>query len=179
RCGSPDYINLLGEFEVASGGGIWVAAGGHKNRLCFPWGYGVVLANITRRKFAETDLGEVMPPHRVICQDELVSSVDPMDFQQRLWNMFTVHFSTTLTLPQVDRIRWHLFPEVRIGAQRELPIEAAQAPPSIVDTVPDLLKVMGLQQEQFARNLREGHRVIHGVAGSGKTLSLGLRCERL
>src|SRR5690606_24050964 len=51
--------------------------GRHKNRLCFPWGYGVVLANITRRKFAETDLGEVMPPHRVICQDELVSSVDP------------------------------------------------------------------------------------------------------
>ena len=29
RCGSPDYINLLGEFEVATGGGIWVAAGAH------------------------------------------------------------------------------------------------------------------------------------------------------
>jgi superfamily I DNA/RNA helicase len=36
-----------------------------------------------------------------------------------------------------------------------------------------------LQQEQLARNLGEGHRVIHGVAGSGKTLILGYRCERL
>ena len=38
---------------------------------------------------------------------------------------------------------------------------------------------MDLQQEQLARNLGEGHRVIHGVAGSGKTLILGYRCERL
>ena len=42
--------------------------------------------------------------------------------------------------------------------------------------VPDLLKVMDMQQEQLARSLGEGHRVIHGVAGSGKTLILGYRC---
>jgi hypothetical protein len=153
--------------------------GRHKNRLCFPWGYGVVLSNIPRRKFAETNLGEIMAPDRVICQDEFATSMDPMDFQKRLWNMFTVHFSTALTLPQVDRIRWHLFPEVRIGTQQQLPIEAPEEPLSAVDTVPDLLKVMDLQQEQLARNLGEGHRVIHGVAGSGKTLILGFRCERL
>ena len=153
--------------------------GKHKNRLCFPWGYGVVLANISRRRFGETNLGEVMPPDRVICQDELAPSVDPLDFQQRLWNMFTVHFSTTLTLPQVDRIRWHIFPEVRIGIQQDLPIEPTQSSPTVVNTASDLLKVMDLQQEQLARNLGEGHRVIHGVAGSGKTMILGFRCERL
>lgn len=58
-------------------------------------------------------------------------------------------------------------------------IEAPGTPQSVADTVPDLLKVMDLQQEQLARNLGEGHRVIHGVAGSGKTLILGYRCERL
>jgi hypothetical protein len=153
--------------------------GRHKNRLCFPWGYGVVLSNITRRKFSETDLGQIIAPDRVICQDELTPSVEPMDFQQQLWKMFTVHFSTALSLPQVDRIRWHLFPEVRIGAQQQLPIEAPETPLAVLDAVPDLLKVMDLQQEQLARNLGEGHRVIHGVAGSGKTLILGFRCERL
>jgi superfamily I DNA/RNA helicase len=38
---------------------------------------------------------------------------------------------------------------------------------------------MDLQQEQLARSLGEGHRVIHGVAGSGKTLILTYRCQRL
>jgi superfamily I DNA/RNA helicase len=31
----------------------------------------------------------------------------------------------------------------------------------------------------LARSLGDGHRVIHGVAGSGKTLILGYRCEQL
>ena len=35
---------------------------------------------------------------------------------------------------------------------------------------------MDMQQELLARSLGEGHRVIHGVAGSGKTLILGYRC---
>ena len=38
---------------------------------------------------------------------------------------------------------------------------------------------MDLQQEQLARSLGEGHRVIHGVAGSGKTLILAYRCQHL
>jgi superfamily I DNA/RNA helicase len=38
---------------------------------------------------------------------------------------------------------------------------------------------MDLQQEQLARSLGEGHRVIHGVAGSGKTLILGYRAIHL
>jgi superfamily I DNA/RNA helicase len=38
---------------------------------------------------------------------------------------------------------------------------------------------MDLQQEQLARSLGDGHRVIHGVAGSGKTMILGYRAEQL
>ena len=32
-------------------------------------------------------------------------------------------------------------------------------------------------QEQLARSMGEGHRVIHGVAGSGKTMILGYRAQ--
>ncbi|MBA1332988.1 hypothetical protein QQ73_18630, partial [Candidatus Endoriftia persephone str. Guaymas] len=42
-----------------------------------------------------------------------------------------------------------------------------------------IVKIMDIQQEQLARSLGEGHRVIHGVAGSGKTLILGYRCLHL
>ena len=148
------------------------SSGREAGKLMFPWSYGVVLPNLTRKQFDEGGLGEVIPPNRVICQDEMLEGVEAEAFQQRLWEMFSVRFHGALSLPQIDRIRWHLFPEVRIQpAQADM--FAADEPP------PDLVRVMDLQQEQLARSLGEGHRVIHGVAGSGKTLILGYRAEHL
>ena len=141
-------------------------------QLMFPWSFGVVLPNLTRKQFDEGGLGEVIPPNRVICQDEMLEGVEAEAFQQRLWEMFPVRFHGALSLPQIDRIRWHLFPEVRI-ASAQADLFAADEPP------PDFVRVMDLQQEQLARSLGEGHRVIHGVAGSGKTLILGYRAEHL
>ena len=66
-------------------------------------------------------------------------------------------------------MRWHLFPEIRIPQKQIALFEEEQ----------DLMKVLDMQQEQLARSLGEGHRVIHGVAGSGKTLILGYRAEHL
>ena len=147
-----------------------------QGKLLFPWAYGVVLANISRRQFESTDLGEVLEPHRVICQDEMVESVETEAFQKRLWGMFTVGGFGHLTLPQIDRVRWHMFPEIRLPAKQVGLFEEAEAESG---ELPDILRVMDLQQEQLARSLGEGHRVIHGVAGSGKTLILGYRAEYL
>ena len=151
--------------------------GRYKGNLVFPYGYGVVLSNITRKQFEATNLGEVLPGHQTICKDEMVESVDPEAFQERLWSMFNFQFRTPLSLPQIDRIRWHLFPEVRINAGDQaslFPDEPDEA--SVDQLLPDIVKVMDMQQELLARSLGEGHRVIHGVAGSGKTLILGYRC---
>ncbi|WP_420824237.1 UvrD-helicase domain-containing protein [Variovorax gossypii] len=71
-------------------------------------------------------------------------------------------------------MRWNLFPEVRVPQQGALFDDADEKA-----TVPDLLRVMDLQQEQLARSLGDGHRVIYGVAGSGKTMILGYRAEYL
>ena len=147
-----------------------------QGKLLFPWAYGVVLANISRRQFESTDLGEVLEPHRVICQDEIVESVEMEAFQKRLWGMFTVGGFGHLTLPQIDWVRWHMFPEIRLPAKQVGLFEEAEAESG---ELPDILRVMDLQQEQLARSLGEGHRVIHGVAGSGKTLILGYRAEYL
>lgn len=142
----------------------------HEGKLKCPYGYGVVLTQITRGAFESSGLAEVLEGNRVICQDEMTESVSVDEFQTRLWGMFQHRFSSPLTLPEIDRIRWHLFPEIRIP-QAPLPLPA--------DSLPDLVEVMDLQQEQLARSLGEGHRVIHGVAGSGKTMILGYRCVRL
>ncbi|MCQ4286371.1 NERD domain-containing protein [Pseudomonas stutzeri] len=143
--------------------------------LIMPWGWGVVLTNITRRQFEQTDLHDVLDPQRVIFQDEMTETADPEAFQQRLWNMFPHVFPCTLTLPQIDRVRYHLYPEVRVSA---LPGQFGLFADGDVP-IPSLIKVMDLQQEQLARSLGEGHRVIHGAAGSGKTMILGYRCEQL
>lgn len=143
--------------------------------LIMPWGWGVVLTNITRRQFEQTDLCEVLNPQQVICQDEMTESVDAEAFQQRLWNMFPQVFPCALSLPQIDRVRYHLFPEIRVSAQ---PGQFGLFGEGEAE-LPSLIKVMDFQQEQLARSLGEGHRVIHGAAGSGKTMILGYRCAHL
>lgn len=156
--------------------------GQYKGRLCVPFGYGVVLANITRRQFESAQLEAVIEPHRVICRDEMLENVEVEAFQKRLWGMFSVQFGAALTMPQIDRVRWHLFPEIRVQPEQLSlgDVEAVDMDGRREHTqLPDLLRVMDMQQEQLARSLGEGHRVIHGVAGSGKTLILGFRCERL
>lgn len=118
----------------------------------------------------------------------MTESVEAEAFQSRLWGMFEYCFGEKLSLPQIDRVRWHLFPEVRINApQQDLfggsadDTDDAQDSASNVSQalVPEIVRVMDIQQEQLAKSLGDGHRVIHGVAGSGKTLILGYRCLHL
>src|SRR6476661_5712321 len=146
--------------------------GPHKAKLAFPWGHGVVFTNITRKQFTDAGLDQAIEPHFVICKDEMTESVEPESFQQRLWAMFPHAFGKVISLPQLERVRWTMFPEVRVPVQGSLLAEDS-------NEVPDIMRVMDLQQEQLARSLGDGHRVIHGVAGSGKTMILGYRAEHL
>jgi hypothetical protein len=146
--------------------------GPHKGKLAFPWGHGVVFTNITRKQFVDAGLDQAIEPHYVICKDEMTETAEPEAFQQRLWQMFPHAFGKAISLPQLERVRWIMFPEVRVAAQGSLFVEDK-------DDLPDIMRVMDIQQEQLARSLGDGHRVIHGVAGSGKTMILGYRAEHL
>ena len=150
------------------------AAGAHQGKLAFPWGHGVVFTRITRKQFDAAGLGDAIEPHYVICSDEMEKSGDAEEFQQRLWNMFPHAFGGVMSLPQLDRVRWIMFPEVRVQTQGAL-FDDSDAEAQL----PSIMRVMDLQQEQLARSLGDGHRVIHGVAGSGKTMILGYRAEYL
>jgi len=149
---------------------VW-PSGSLKGQPFFPHGYGVVLSAITRRQFESTGLPNILPSHLVICRDEMLEDADSEAFRQRLWNMFPVKFTMKLSPPQIDRVRWHLFPEIRIQPRQGMSEDDAP--------LPDILGVLDLQQEHLVRSLGDGHRVIHGVAGSGKTLILGYRAEQL
>lgn len=150
-------------------------------KLILPYGYGVILSHISRAEFDANQIGDVWPAHLVLCRDEIAETVSAEAFQERLWAMFASAFPCALSLPQVDRFRWHVFPELRIADKpgqfgMDLSGEASVSAPI---EIPDLIKVLDSQQEYLARSLGEGHRVIHGVAGSGKTMILGFRCLQL
>ena len=150
------------------------ADGPHQGKLAFPWSYGVVFTNITRKQFMDAELHRAIEPTRVMCKDEMLEAVDAEDLQSRLWGMFPYMMRGVMSLPQLDRVRWIMFPDVRVTIQ-----------PALFDDsdpdadLPSIMRVMDLQQEQLARSLGDGHRVIHGVAGSGKTMILGYRAEYL
>lgn len=155
--------------------------GQHKGKLIMPYGYGVVFSNITRKAFdAIPALGEAIASHLVICKDEFIEAVDAGDFQEQLWAMSPYAFGIELNQAQIDRVRWHLFPELRITPkQLELLGLSPEAEPEEPAQSLDLVQILDLQQEQLARSLGDGHRVVHGVAGSGKTLILAYRAQYL
>src|ERR1051325_618979 len=104
----------------------------------------------------------------------MTEGMDPEEFRSRLWNMVYPRLGDPLSLPQFDRLRALLFPEIRIR-QIALPLDEA----TVSDPSDRTLAVMDMHQEQIARSLGEGHRIIRGVAGSGKTLILAFRAEHL
>ena len=174
------------------------ANGPHQGKLAFPWSYGVVLPNMTRKQFTDGQLNRVMEAHRVLCQDEMAERVEPEELQGLLWGMFPFGMRGLMSLPMLERVRWILFPQVRVPVQGSLfalpgsgqnggqatteglaDVEAGDAHPVADEDLPSLMRVMDIQQEQLARSLGQGHRIIHGVAGSGKTMILGYRAEFL
>jgi len=168
--------------KLSSDDRLVAQSGEFKGRLKFPYGYGVVFTHINQTQLNSSEGREVLPDHLVLCKDEMPENCDPEAFQEQLWRMFNVTFRQQLSLPDIERIRWHLFPELRMAdAQGDLLIDLEDDDDDVgeSETIPEIIKVMDLQQEQLARNLGSGHRVIHGVAGSGKTMILGFRALQL
>lgn len=145
--------------------------GRYKGQLICPWGFGVVLTNITRKQFDALGLHASITSKLVICQDEIREAVNADELARRLVNMLPYQAREKMNDVQVERMRWMLHEEVRVGEQVNL------FGPD--DEPPDIMRVFDIAQEQLARSLGEGHRVIHGVAGSGKTMILTYRARYL
>lgn len=137
----------------------------YKGKLNIAWAYGVVFTNITRQQLtslsADGAVESIFPRALTICQDEMTESVSLSAFRSKISGLFTTRFRPKVTPAVRDILRQHLFPEIAIRSKKKSN---------------QVCRVMDLQQEVLARNLGEGHRVIHGVAGSGKTLILLYRC---
>lgn len=153
----------------------------YKGHFCAPYGYGVYLSNITRKQFEKYISGnksnDIFPADMVICKDDITEFMSREEVSSRIFKLLKNYFPPSISTQQVDRIRWHLYPEIRINNQHNNLQSERNENYSLI--TPSIIKIMDTQQELLARSLGEGHRVIHGVAGSGKTLILLYRCLHL
>ncbi|GGG18374.1 DNA helicase [Lysinibacillus alkalisoli] len=152
--------------------------GAYKGGLLFPVGYGCVFTRMHQKYFVEQGFYNIIEPQFCLMRDEIDAKHD--NFEQdilieKLNNMFNMGFRLRepLTTEQINRIRFHLFPEVRISADMATPYNE--------NTLLNLrnIKTMDLHQENLAKQLGDKHRLIRGVAGSGKTLILASRAKLL
>ncbi|WP_107724889.1 3'-5' exonuclease [Desmospora activa] len=153
--------------------------GKHRFKLKFPYGYGVVFTRLTKADLARRELLTVIDPKLALTREEIDPERETFSeilLKQKLARMFTVSFTLEepLTPLDIQRIRFHLFPEVRISGKSK----KVQYQEYVLLSLDDL-QTMDLHQENLAKQIGDKHRLIRGVAGSGKTLILASRAALL
>ncbi|WP_025848660.1 3'-5' exonuclease [Paenibacillus ehimensis] len=148
--------------------------------LKFPYGFGTVFTRLKQEDFIKLDLYQVIEPQFVLCRDEIdpdEEGFSPDILRDKIHEMFTVWTTrkTILTDEDIQAIRFHLFPEVRISAEYRIPIQHQD---QLLLSLHNI-KTMDLHQENMAKQIGDKHRLIRGVAGSGKTLVLASRAKML
>lgn len=173
-----DYmLNLMDRCkELPNGGQLLEKEGDFKNRFTFPFGHFAILSNITSEQLANHkigDLTQVFPSDKVVTRDVLVddwSSQELSDesLKQTLKNFFNPFWEIKpMDENQISILRGAIHPEVVINQNDANSEQETESPKNNVD-----IKTLDLRQENNARRIGDGHRIIYGVAGSGKTVLL-------
>lgn len=154
--------------------------GRYQFQLKFPYGFGTVFTRLYQKDFVENGLYSVIEPDLCLTRDEIDPEKEAFSEEnlfEKIINMFIVPYrlKEPLTKEDMDAIRYHLFPEVRISAEFKQPVPYQD---QLLLSLRDL-KTMDLHQENLARQIGDKNRLIRGVAGSGKTLILASRAKIL
>ena len=147
-------------------------SGPHEGRLSFPVGSFAVLTNISRSNLAEfPGSKEVFPASSVATRDQLLEweALAPEKLLEVLKGYFDPFWPIRpMTENQVKIIKALLHREILLAL--EFP-KGQTAEPTI--------KVLDAKQETLARKIGAAHRLVFGVAGSGKTVLLIARAKLL
>lgn len=147
------------------------------NRFIFPFGHFAILSNITTEQLKTHEAGDmtsVFSPEKTITRDVLDYWDNKLLTAPAICSQLRKYFDPfwaieKLTASQVDALRAIIHPEIII----EQP-----ALPALEQEIANV-KVLDLKQENNARHIGSGHRLISGIAGSGKTVLLIARARIL
>ncbi len=139
--------------------------GQHAGRFVFPFGHMALMSNITREQVRQADFAiapGVFGEGKIVMRDEMDAlldlTADKLIDVMRTW-FDPIWSFPRLTNSQVDSIRLIIHPEIIIEGTS--------------------LAVLDHKQEARARSIGHGHRLIYGIAGSGKTVVLLARARML
>ncbi|WP_043931902.1 3'-5' exonuclease [Bacillus sp. EB01] len=154
--------------------------GKHQFNLKFPYGYGVVFTRLYAKDFVQEGLYSVIDPQLCLNRDEIDPDRESFSedvLMEKILNMFVVPYRLRepLSFEDINAIRYHLFPEVRISAEFKPPVPYQD---QLLLSLHDIT-TMDLHQENLAKQLGDKNRLIRGVAGSGKTIILASRAKML
>ena len=145
-----------------------------ENDLIVPVEYFIVFTNISRQDFTK-NLESFIPPNTVICQDELQDK--GILFKKKYEEKLPV-IQDPFSKNQLDDITTALFPDLSI------PRTASDDGFIKVDKRKQLATIKNLpmyrlseEQEEAAKNMGDGPRLLEGIAGTGKTLVLLYRAK--
>lgn len=145
-----------------------------KGNLLYPYGFGVVLTNISRGDAITLGIEDIIPSNLLLTSSDIDPNneeFDELSLINSLQSMFRFIPKESMSEETVHGIRYALFPEIRLESVRKYDEKNLLKLRS--------LKAMSVYQESLARQTGEGHRMIRGVAGSGKTLVMTARAKIL
>ncbi|MFB2919034.1 DEAD/DEAH box helicase [Aerosakkonema funiforme] len=169
------YIDKLEEYHI-----LTYANGKSSNKLSFPVAVAIVMSNITATQAREKNIYSQLSEPKTVYREEFLSwdKFSEEDLLNRLERMFAVRFPfPTLTPDQIETIKGIIYPEIAI---KKVPA-SRNSVPDVVELPNNsyVIKTLDYRQECIAKSIGEGHRIIYGVAGSGKTLILLCRAKFL
>jgi hypothetical protein len=149
------------------------AEGKYEGNYLFPFGHVVFLSKITATELEVSGLSRVFRDTRIVTRDVLDSwsNVSDKQIKTEIQACFALTWPfPRLTARQVDILRSAIHPDIIVGPKApETKSVGTEPKPSAELTS---IKILDWQQEVYARKIGDGHRVLNGVAGSGKTILL-------
>ena len=159
----------------------------HLGKLSFPLGRCAVMTGMRRKELEQSDL--LGPDLALVFTDESILFAEDIEewrdlsdreVTRQFWDLFDSRAKfrfPPLTEDQIQTIRAVLNPSTQIRRVPATPASWNLPAPMPPDAT--IIKTLDLQQEKAAKQMGEGHRVLSGVAGSGKTLILTARARWL
>ena len=129
----------------------------------------IIFSNISNDSLVAKTIKESWPEHIYLFFKEDVS-VNEISFKENF--MKKIPHNMELNQKTLDLLRANLIPLSRLPNVHQKRLTELYTPD-------DTLKLLDIEQEQTAQSMGAGHRLIFGVAGSGKTILLVARARYL
>lgn len=164
---NPIYAILLQDSKTA------------KKTFCFPTGYLLLFPNCTIAQLSGHQLGDLhrtFDPNHTICREMLIEMErwdreELIPFLRSFVRPFSINSS--LTDSQIRILRALVHPEVAINLPN-ISIDTKSA-----GLTAEKLQILDYAQEKKLYQIHQGHQIVYGVAGSGKTTILIARARIL